>query len=83
MSRGADSLRKGKELERKATRLAKWAMVFLRSVYTAVPLHKNRATGATMTFNLRPYQQFAEKEARGALAGGAKRVALYLPVGAR
>ena len=34
-----------------------------------------------MTFNLRPYQEFAEHEARIALAGGAKRVALYLPTG--
>lgn len=34
-----------------------------------------------MTFNLRPYQQFAEQEARNALAGGSKRVVLYLPTG--
>ena len=34
-----------------------------------------------MTFELRPYQHEAEQEARIALAGGAKRVALYLPTG--
>ncbi len=34
-----------------------------------------------MSFDLRPYQQHAEHEARSALAGGLKRVALYLPTG--
>lgn len=34
-----------------------------------------------MTFSLRPYQQFAEQEVRNAMAGGAKRVATYLPTG--
>lgn len=34
-----------------------------------------------MTFNLRPYQQAAENEARLALAGGKRRVVLYLPTG--
>lgn len=34
-----------------------------------------------MTFNLRPYQHHAEQEARFALAGGLKRVCLYLPTG--
>lgn len=33
------------------------------------------------TFSLRPYQFHAEQEARFALAGGAKRVVLYLPTG--
>lgn len=37
--------------------------------------------GAKMTFNLRPYQQHAEHEARLALARGLKRVCLYLPTG--
>ncbi len=34
-----------------------------------------------MTFNLRPYQQHAEQEARTALAGGCRCVVLYLPTG--
>lgn len=34
-----------------------------------------------MTFELRPYQHEAEQAARIALAGGAKRVVLYLPTG--
>lgn len=34
-----------------------------------------------MSFDLRPYQQHAEHEARSALAGGKRRVALYLPTG--
>jgi DNA repair protein RadD len=34
-----------------------------------------------MTFELRPYQLDAENEARLALAGGAKRICLYLPTG--
>ena len=34
-----------------------------------------------MTFELRPYQHDAEQAARIALAGGAKRVVLYLPTG--
>lgn len=34
-----------------------------------------------MTFNLRPYQQTAEHEARLALAGRKRRVVLYLPTG--
>lgn len=34
-----------------------------------------------MTFNLRPYQQTAEHQARLALAGGKRRVVLYLPTG--
>jgi superfamily II DNA or RNA helicase len=35
-----------------------------------------------MTFNLRPYQLNAVQQARIALAGGAKRVVLYMPTGA-
>lgn len=61
--------------------LAKGAMVFLRRVYTAARLLKKWAAGVIMTFNLRPYQLSAEHEARLALAGGAKRVVLYLPTG--
>ena len=34
-----------------------------------------------MTFELRPYQQHTEQEARSALAGGLKRICLYLPTG--
>ncbi len=34
-----------------------------------------------MTFNLRPYQQEAEQQARQALARGLRRVCLYLPTG--
>ena len=34
-----------------------------------------------MTFSLRPYQLHAEQEARFALAGGKRRVVLYLPTG--
>lgn len=35
-----------------------------------------------MSFELRPYQQHAEQQARIALAGGLRRVCLYLPTGA-
>ena len=34
-----------------------------------------------MTFTLRPYQQTAEQQARIALAGGKRRIVLYLPTG--
>jgi DNA repair protein RadD len=37
--------------------------------------------GATMTFNLRPYQLEAEHETRLALARGNRRVVMYLPTG--
>ena len=34
-----------------------------------------------MSFDLRPYRQHAEHQARIALAGGCRRVVLYLPTG--
>lgn len=34
-----------------------------------------------MTFTLRPYQEHAEQQARNSLAGGKRRIVLYLPTG--